>query len=157
MSRCDLENPSVRKLTNFKLALPNEEEALILELLYVIKRDTDNPWASLNEIGEMLHHFFQERYPWNPEFKKRGSPKTKSDRKKDAKTDEYRTHQSQFLVKFNTYIARDLASENYIVRKDGERKHVYYQITDSGKYALFLYGVSGRIRIGEKGTIEYLP
>ena len=51
VSRCDLENPSVRKLTNFKLALPNEEEALILELLYVIKRDTDNPWASLNEIG----------------------------------------------------------------------------------------------------------
>ena len=155
VSRCDLNNPSVRRLTNFKLTLPNEEEALILELLYVIKRDTDNPWASLNEIGAMLHHFFQERYPWKPEFKKRGASKTKTDEKKEAKTGEYRTHQSQFLVKFNTYLARDLASENYIVRKEGERKHVYYQITDSGKYALFLYGVSGRIQIGEDGDITY--
>ena len=151
---CDLSDPNVTVLNNFQIKIPSEEYGMILELMYVRKHELNEPWTSPNEIGKMLHAFFKEKYPWDPDIstKKSGRP-NKADKK--TKSVEYRKAQSQFLIKFQKSLAKDLEDDKYIIRKSGERKHVYYQITASGEYALFLYGITGKISSNDSGEICY--
>ncbi|MBE6515259.1 MAG: hypothetical protein E7Z71_00995 [Methanocorpusculum parvum] len=156
VSSCDLKDPEVTKLNNFQFKLPTEEEAYILECLYVKKSKTNSPWVSPSEIGGILHTIYPSQYPWKPlpEGKKASSYFTGETRVSDIEN--YRTMQSKFLIKFQKSIGKNLEDGHYIERKGNERKHVYYQITPSGEYALFLYGLSNKIS-AEKDKIVYKP
>lgn len=151
---CDLYDPNVTVLNNFQLKIPSEEYGMILELMYVRKHELKNPWTSPNEIGKMLHAFFKEKYPWDPDISTKKSRRPNEADKK-TKSVEYRKAQSHFLIKFQKSLAKDLEDDKYIIRKSGERKHVYYQITASGEYALFLYGITGKISSNDSGEICY--
>ena len=99
-------------------------------------------------------------YPWNPllerkpkeEFKKENSDTTSTTYTTDEYS-KYRAKQARFLIKFQTSLARDLETENYIERKNNEKKHVFYQITPSGEYALYLYGLSNKMTAGKDDII----
>lgn len=147
VSRCNCEDPKVTVLQNYQLKLPEDEEGLILELLYIKKHETKYPWVSPKDVGALLNHYYPDRYPWNPVSNKK--PKELGD-----KIDIYRKEQSKFLMKYHNGIIKDLLQENYVERKQNERKHVLYQITPSGEYALFLYGLSGKLVVNN-GQIEY--
>lgn len=164
VSKCDCENPEVIVLENFQLKLPKEEESLVLEYLYMRKRELKDPWTSPKQIGNILHQVYPERYPWNPLLERKPKEEFKKENSDTASTAEttdeyskYRTKQAAFLIKFQTSLARDLEAENYIERKNNEKKHVYYQITSSGEYALYLYGLSNKMTVGKDDIILTHP
>lgn len=154
VSSCNMDDPEITMLNNFQFQLPSEEEAYILEYLYVKKTGTDSPWASPRDIGEMLHTLYPAHYPWKPlpEGMKVSQFFTGDNRAEDI--EQYRTMQSKFLIRFQKSTGKNLEDGHYIERKGNERKHVFYQITPSGEYALFLYGLSNRIS-AEEGRIVY--
>lgn len=154
VSSCNLADPEITRLNNFQIQLPSEEEAYILEYLYVKKTGTDSPWASPRDIAEMLHTLYPAQYPWNPlpEGMKVSRFFTGDNRAEEI--EQYRTMQSKFLIKFQKSTGKNLEEGHYIERKGNERKHVFYQITPSGEYALFLYGLSNWIS-AEEGRIVY--
>lgn len=153
VSSCDLTDPEITKLNNFQFHLPSEEEAYILEYLYIKKIGTTSPWASPRDIGEMLHQLYPVQYPWEPlpVGKKVSNHFTGDD--KVSQIEKYRTMQSKFLIKFQKSIGKNLEDGHYIERKGGEKKHVFYKITPSGEYALFLYGLSNKISAKENKIV----
>lgn len=160
VSKCDCKNPEVIVLENFQLKLPKEEESLVLEYLYMRKNKLNKPWTSPKQIGNILHQVYPERYPWNPLLEEKPKKKFETNNSNTESTAEttdeyskYRTKQAAFLIKFQTSLARDLEAENYIERKNNEKKHVYYQITSSGEYALYLYGLSNKMTVGKDDII----
>lgn len=167
VSRCICSDPVVRVIPNFQLMLPEKEEALILELLYVTKMNNllnpDKHWVSLKSIGKMLHDAYPDKYPWRPvENPKDLKYKKTSDNSGEAGlegADEYQTYrdlQASFSNKFQV-IARKFHERNYMRRNESDRKSTSYAIEQSGEYALYLYGISGLIRYGKEGAYYCLP
>ncbi|HJJ36886.1 MAG TPA: DUF6293 family protein [Methanocorpusculum sp.] len=150
VSRCS-PSTGIWKFDNYRFVLPKEEEALVLEYLYLAREELHEPAVSLKEIGRLLHAAFPDRYPWVPLDEQ---PKKYYKQQKGDAYEQYRHNQSKFTIRFKTALADDMTAQQYLERVGGERKRVFYRITPTGEYALFLYGISGKI-VERNGKLVY--
>ena len=148
VSRCSMSDPDITILPNIVVNYLSEEEALVLETIYV-NRVHGVEWTKNIEIAQMMHAFRPLEFPWDPNGGE--NPFMKD----EEGYEEFRMQQWDFNSKFKKKIGNSLLDRG-CMEQEPRKKNVRYQLTPTGEYALFLFGISGRIGFDEeKGKVVY--